>query len=65
MNVVMSDGLLPREIPGAVGDAIEETLDLALWVRGFYRALTVTGFEPAEALQLTASAVSGLLNKNI
>lgn len=58
-------GTLPSEIPVEVGEAIGETLDLAIWVRGFYSALKLTGFEPSEALQLTKSAIKGLLNKEL
>lgn len=62
---MQTKGILPSEIPTEVGDAIGETLDLAIWVRGFYSALKLTGFEPSEALQLTVSAANGLLKKEL
>lgn len=57
--------MLPSEIPMAVGDAINETLDFATWVRGFFCALKLTGFTEHEALQLTLKATEGLLTKKI
>ncbi len=45
-----------------ITDATVEMLDIATWVRGFYLALLCTGFTTEEAMRITESAVTRLLN---
>ena len=47
------------EIAQDVFDSTEELLDVATWIRGFYLALKLVGFDQKLASAITASWVSG------
>ena len=55
-------GLEKIKVEQGVYDAAEELLDLAEWLRGFYVALKVSGFEDKLAGEITRSAAMGLLD---
>ena len=48
-----------EDIAQDVFDSTEELLDVATWIRGFYLALKLAGFDNKLAAEITASWVSG------
>lgn len=48
-----------EDIAQEVFDSTEELLDIATWIRGFYLALKLAGFDNKLASEITASWVSG------
>lgn len=48
-----------EDIAQNVFDSTEELLDIAAWIRGFYMALKLVGFDSKLAAEITASWVNG------
>ena len=48
-----------EDIAQNVFDSTEELLDIAAWIRGFYMALKLVGFDSKLAAEITASWVRG------
>lgn len=48
-----------EDIAQDVFDSTEELLDIAAWIRGFYLALKLVGFDNRFAAEITASWVNG------